>query len=523
MTYSDKDLITATQIAYYDFDPDIVKANGNKATIRELFEQDPSVLKKLESILQNAGSTLEISRAQSAVDLYDEIKSGDSSYGNWVIKDVNDDNNNTGFYGCLIETGENTAIVGFRGSESGGIQFEKDWVEADFKLLNSTLTTQQSVATEYMDRINKEFNYAEYATTGHSLGGNLSAHACITAPDSMRKKIKQCLNADGPGFSKEYLSNPKYAKGIKESAGKMKHLQWSFVGALLTAVAGSLYISVKTKDSVNDKYDMGSLTQKHDTSFVDYDENGNTKNGEMDSFARSIGRLSRELDECPSVVGDSLIWGITKFASMTDKEKTLAGGALIAGAAALIVTSPAAAVVAVAIATVVVVGSIAPEFYGKVMIPFLCNTVSFVADTGQKIVNGITQVAGAAIKAAGIVRDTAVSIITGVASVISGWVAWAYKTLKPGYGYSISHPHIQVDTDKLESYAARLRAVNGRIKSLDSRVDMLYWRAGLFDLWSLMQADYLTSYNWRLARCASYLSDTAVDFNNAERNILNNS
>lgn len=529
MNYSDRDLIVATQIAYYDFSPDIIKANGGNASLRDLLMQDNSVYNKLDnnlkSLQKNGGSQLEISRAQSAIDLYKEIKSNDSPYGNWVIKDIRDDNKKTGFYGCLIETGENSAVVGFRGSEDmkDPIQLEKDWIKADLGLLNSKLTEQQGVATGYMEYINKKYNYDEYATSGHSLGGNLSAHACITAPDEMRKKIKQCLNADGPGFSKEYLSDPEKAKGIKESAGKMKHLQWSFVGALFTAVVGSAYISAKTKDEVYDKYDMDSLTQKHDSSFVEYDEYGNIKNGEMDSFARSVGRLSRELDESPSAVGNSLIWRITKFTSMTDPEKAIAGKALIAGAVAFAITHPIGfAVALVALTAVVVIGKIDPEFYGKVMIPFLCNTASFVADSGQKIVDGITRVVAAALNTAKIAKNIATSIITGVASVISGWVAWASKKLNPGYGYATAHPSIQVDTDKLDAYAARLRAVNNRIRTLDSRLDALYWSAGLLDLWNLMLADYLISYNWRLQRCAVYLSDTACDFNNAEHNILNN-
>ena len=62
--------------------------------------------------------------------------------------------------------------------------------------------------------------------------------------------------------------------------------------------------------------------------------------------------------------------------------------------------------------------------------------------------------------------------------------------------------------------------VNRCISNLDGRMDSLYWRVGLLDLWNLMQADILTGYSWRLSRCASYLSDTATDFVNAENDLV---
>jgi hypothetical protein len=66
----------------------------------------------------------------------------------------------------------------------------------------------------------------------------------------------------------------------------------------------------------------------------------------------------------------------------------------------------------------------------------------------------------------------------------------------------------------------RLKSINNRISSLDRRMDSLYFKVGLLDMLSLMQADLLTSENKRLARCIEYLEDTADSFERAERNIL---
>ena len=99
---------------------------------------------------------------------------------------------------------------------------------------------------------------------------------------------------------------------------------------------------------------------------------------------------------------------------------------------------------------------------------------------------------------------------------------WYNRNLNAGYKYASANPQITVDTYKLRDYAQRLQRINGRISRLDGRLDSLYWRVGLLDLWNLMQADILTGYSWRLNRCVSYLNDTATDFENAESALLNN-
>lgn len=75
---------------------------------------------------------------------------------------------------------------------------------------------------------------------------------------------------------------------------------------------------------------------------------------------------------------------------------------------------------------------------------------------------------------------------------------------------------IQLNTAKLRGYANRLVDVNRRIVNLDSRMDGLYAKVGLLDLWNLLQADRLTGFNWKLIKCAGYLFETADDFENLE-------
>ena len=109
-----------------------------------------------------------------------------------------------------------------------------------------------------------------------------------------------------------------------------------------------------------------------------------------------------------------------------------------------------------------------------------------------------------------------------VQTVVDSVKNWWNKNFNSGYKYASANPQISVDPYKLRNYAQRLQAVNSRITRLDGRLDSLYWRVGLLDLWDLMQADMLTGYSWRLNRCTSYLTDTASDFENAETAIISN-
>jgi hypothetical protein len=525
MAYSDEELMVVAQLAYYDFSPDSL--NGKDRSIQTLLEKNPQIIMELdkahEKALNENASANKISKLEAEIQLFNDIKSGKQPYSDWVVKDIKDDNNSTGFYGLLVETGKDRAIVGFRGSEGHGSQFEKDWVNADFAMLNSISMDQQDVATDFMAEINQKYHYDQYATTGHSLGGNLSFHGAITAPADMRAKITQALNADGPGFSGEYLANPAYADGLKEMSGKMDHYQWSLVGAILNPVPGAEYRSIRTNELVYGKYDLDSLTTKHSIAFVEYDENGRIKQGEMDAFAASIGKFSREADESPAVLGDSLVIALKEFMAMPDDQKKKLGLAVIANIGVYAVTHPVQTVAVITVAaTLAVVGWINPEFFGEVLIPVLLNTASFVADMGQKLIDGITAIVKTALETYHMAKETVSKIVAEVNRVVTNFISWIKKGINAGYRYASQNPVIKVDTYKLRNYADRLQSVNSRINSLDRRMNSLYWNAGFLDLLNLVHADLLTSESWRLKRCISYLDETATSFEAVERKIMNN-
>ncbi|SDM84996.1 Mbeg1-like protein [Bacillus sp. OK048] len=527
MSYSDQDLFVASQLAYYEIsveDLAYLKKKGIEPTLANILDYNTNVKATLDKNLEDAKTPLAVSKAEADLDLYEEFISPDSEYSSWKVVDIKDDNQHSGFYGLLVETNPNNAIVGFRGSEAHGNQFEKDWVNTDFKMINEGVgVDQQKIATEYMAYINSQYPYDAYATAGHSLGGNLSFYAAITAPPEMRAKIIQALNGDGPGFAEEFLNNPLYADGIRDMTGKMNHYQWSLVGAILNPVPGSNYMSLQTKDNVYGDYGLGALTAKHSMTFVDFDEHGRVIKGEMDRFAESIGRFTREMDELPAGVGNALIHAVEGFMSLPDGQKKLLAGALIANIGLFLATHPIALIATVLVGvTLGVIAWINPEFFGEVLIPFLLDALSFTADMVQKLIDGVTAVIAAVLEAANMAKEFVNKIIANVGDVITGFISWAKMQLNPGYKYASAHPLIKVDTQKLRNYAQRLSTVNKRLNNLDRSLDSLYSKVELVDLWSLLQADLMTGESWKIKRHISYLEETAEDFEATERKIMNN-
>lgn len=270
--YTDKDMQVVTQLAYIDFEKllnDYKRENNQECpTIgylvnnyyEEIYRQYIGKYQDDDGNWPESGSWKE-NAMNSAVSLLETLKT-DPVYSNWKIVDVDDQNDGNGFYALTIETDANSAIIGFRGSESIDLEhFWDDWVMADFGLLNSTTTEQQASAAKYMAYIYQNYNYLDYVTSGHSLGGNLASHAVITAPEGMN--VVKGYNFDGPGNSDEYLRL--YRDEIAERGSKINHYQWTIIGGVLNQIENENY---KYIDTIADGFDY--FVGKHDTSFIEY-------------------------------------------------------------------------------------------------------------------------------------------------------------------------------------------------------------------------------------------------------------
>uniref|UniRef100_UPI003FED4D91 Mbeg1-like protein n=1 Tax=Candidatus Ventrimonas sp. TaxID=3048889 RepID=UPI003FED4D91 len=272
--YSDKELMTATQIAYYTFTEEQLAAHGGSATVRELLLETDTRARLEEKYAQEVkknqeegNSGLEKKMAEWNLRLYEEIVEEHSPYGNWKVAAVKNHNMETGFYGVLLDTDGVHGLISFRGSESTDMnQVVKDWMSADAGLLMAKDTLQQEEAAAFMEEINERFSYEWYGVTGHSLGGNLACHAVIAAPDGMRGKLQQAVSFDGPGYSMEYME--RNGEFIQKVTIPVVHYQWSLVGALLNQPSCVSSRTVQVTEDIRPFQDLDSNYMRHAVSFL---------------------------------------------------------------------------------------------------------------------------------------------------------------------------------------------------------------------------------------------------------------
>lgn len=506
MNYTDAELKDATQVAYKDFSREIkrLEDGGKKSppyTIGELCKEK--------------GVTVE--------SVFPDMDSRDVA--KWKIVDYYDNNDTTGFFGCLIETEPGKAIIAFRGSEAmedkdhGISNTIHDWGEADLGLMNKTLTKQQGDVEKFLKKIADSDYIDQYdfiATTGHSLGGNLAMHATVISSDSgLSNKIQQCASFDGPGFSGEYIQKNKEL--IDREGDKITHYQWSLVGKMLNELPG--VPRTKLEYEADDTFTR--IAGRHDTKYILFDRKGNAirnPNGpEGWEYLDEISNLfSKGLDHMPGIIGNGLVFVTSSLLYVAvwsghnfyDQEGnlTLYGQSVIAAGAALLIFNPVATITFVIEAVVIVVA-----FFVAVCL------YEIVYEAVEKIV---AIVVDAAIEFYHMAAEAAEKFKQYVAQKLREFKEWCQKTFNAGYKYASQHTCIQIDTDKMRQYGAILREVNRKLNEIDRRMDRLYRSLKLGDQAKLMRADIRTGYSLRLGRCASYLEDTASEFATVESNLI---
>ena len=89
-----------------------------------------------------------------------------------------------------------------------------------------------------------------------------------------------------------------------------------------------------------------------------------------------------------------------------------------------------------------------------------------------------------------------------------------------GYQYALANSYICMDTGSLRSYAQRLESVNNRLGSVDERLDSLYGKVNLLDLWSLLNSDLMIHRSEIVRESAAYLYSTADEFDQIESTVV---
>ena len=306
MSYTDAEMMMATQIAYLD-----VKGNGRNSSTKNMGDIVDAVLQKYGTYDRTTGTytmkegvtggaKAQFETAQNILTL--SKQNNVVSWRHWKVVDSCNNQNSSGYYGCLIDTGDGNAIIGCRGSESYDDQTFKDWGMADLGRLNNEQTAQQADAAAYMNYLYREYgnDYEQYSFTGHSLGGSLATHAAITAPEGMQDRIDTVISFDGPGFSNEYLA--KHAKQIERVRDKLNHYEYSWVGTLLLQPQGIRNMVIKAHDD-NSTTDIFSIFKaqlfRHATNNVEFDKNGNIMPGEQGVLQKLMGPVSIAMELMP--------------------------------------------------------------------------------------------------------------------------------------------------------------------------------------------------------------------------------
>ena len=284
--YSDLEMMMAAEIAYLDVTPgktvgqavdNILKwghCENGKWVLDEKYQSNSELKHQFEVAVavKEFGEKYE----QSGIDWRD-----------WKVIDQCNDKNGTGYYGCLIDKGDGSAIIANRGTEFyDGNQVKKDIFQTDLALLDAETTGQHERAARYMEELYYRYGdkYDSFGLTGHSLGGNISQHMMIHAPAEMQDKIDRCLSLDGPGFSQEYIDKNRHL--IENVDDRMDHYQWSFISSLLIPLPG---VNVQ----VIDARDGDGLLSRHSIDHVYVDENGNVRNGDKSDLSKILGPISR--------------------------------------------------------------------------------------------------------------------------------------------------------------------------------------------------------------------------------------
>ena len=120
---------------------------------------------------------------------------------------------------------DNSGVITFRGTDYSLV----GWKE-DFNMTFRETIPAQLLAQAYTQEIGRTYPIP-LRICGHSKGGNLAVFSAVKAEESIRSRIKEVFNHDGPGFTEFVMSDPAY----KELSPRIRTIvpQSSVIGMLL--------------------------------------------------------------------------------------------------------------------------------------------------------------------------------------------------------------------------------------------------------------------------------------------------
>ena len=129
------------------------------------------------------------------------------------------------FAAVTAALGDGTSYVAFRGTDATLV----GWKE-DFNMGFADVVPAQTESVRYLDEVAGLVDGA-LRVGGHSKGGNLAVYAALFSEDSVRARIREIFNNDGPGLTKRMQDCPVYL-GV-EPRVKTYLPQTSIIGMLM--------------------------------------------------------------------------------------------------------------------------------------------------------------------------------------------------------------------------------------------------------------------------------------------------
>lgn len=449
--------------------------------------------------------------------------------------------------GCTFRDADGNYYVTFRGTGDGR------WPD-NGNGMTAPSTEMQEAAKAYFDEMAKKYfidanaNGNQIFVTGHSKGGNEAQYVYMAS--EYEYLIDYCFSYDGQGFSGSAVENFKERYG-PDYYEKISHM-YSICGkddyvhdlGYVVIPEKNTYFLETSGEGFESLHALDNMLNDDDGNFVGLQwaivdgEITNGEQGDIGKLAKKISEAMMELDSenlngaaiaVMSIIdpysNDEILGNIE--VSWTDYVDLAAHGIptvietlfmtqegqeildkLIVSAAEWLNNKwgPGGVIGGFAIGSAIIACIVAPLVLDVVVLAKILDSmidkINRLIEVTKKIKDCISKI-----------KDATVVTINKIIAKI--------KSLSPGSKYATSNPQIILDTYKLKNYAQKLQSINRRISNIDSRLDALYWRVGLLGLWNLMQADALTGYSWRISRCASYLNDTASDFESVENNLIN--
>lgn len=109
------------------------------------------------------------------------------------------------FAALTVHLEDGALFVSFRGTDESLV----GWKE-DFNLSFLDVIPSQKEAVRYLETVAAKYPRRPILVGGHSKGGHLAVYAAVNARKSVRKRIRQVYNNDGPGFHVDFYAQEGY-------------------------------------------------------------------------------------------------------------------------------------------------------------------------------------------------------------------------------------------------------------------------------------------------------------------------